>query len=209
MGDVNVPAVWLAQGYLPRTCARHGVPASTSCKRSFHTKPPLWVYILILASVLVFLIVVLVMRKTVSGHLPACASCTAERRRYLGSVLGGWVATVALFIAAGLTSSGALLLLGFAAVLAALVWSCCGDLQRVHGSLTADQVWVTLRGAHASFADQLQQALRPPPQPVVTPAPTEAPASYAAVSPPALPSPSPGASAPVGYPVGRDILPGR
>jgi hypothetical protein len=212
MTEVRVPATWFAQGYLPQICARHGVPATTSLKRNIYSRPSPWLYLLILPSVLLFLIVVLIMRKTVPGRLPSCAGCRTERRRYLLSVFGGWVVSLAIFISAGFTSSLAFVVLGGVAVVAAIVWSCLGDQFRVRGSLGADQVWVTLRGADESFANQIQLALQPTPQPpVVTGPPSAADPNLAPVVPlPALTSTAAGPSNDATYyPAGRDILPGR
>jgi uncharacterized membrane protein YdcZ (DUF606 family) len=212
MAEARVPATWFAQGYLPQICARHGVPASASQQRNIYSRPSAWLYLLILPSVLLFLIVVLIMRKTVPGTLPSCAGCRTDRRRYLLSVFGGWVGALAIFISAGFTDSVALLVLGALAVVAAVVWSCLGDQFRVRGSLSADQVWVTLRGADASFANQIQLAVAPTPQPQVVTGPPNAADPYVAphASPVALTSVAAGPSnAAAYYPAGRDILPGR
>ena len=160
MADVRVPATWFAQGYQPGICARHGGPASTTRKRTLYTRIPPWFLLLLLGSVLLFLIVVLLTRKTIEGPMPACDRCTTERRRYLRSVAGGWVGSLLLFIAAGFSSNVAVLVLGGIAVVAALVWSCLGDVLRVRGWLSKDQVWLDLKGVSPVYASAIQLAVR-------------------------------------------------
>jgi hypothetical protein len=220
MAEVRVPATWFARGYLPQTCARHSGPASSTRKRTFYTRTPPWLYLLLLGSVLLFAIVALIMRKTVEGALPGCAQCAGERRRYVLSVLGAWVASLALFISAGFTASLALIVVGGIAVVAAVVWSCLGDQLRVRGSLSKDQVWLELRGVNESFAMQIDQAVQgATPAPIPAPAPTGYGAPAPALTPNAAatyggPGLAPGspAVAPThiaGSAAGRDILPGR
>jgi hypothetical protein len=160
MADVRVPATWFAQGYQPGICARHGGPATTTRKRTLYTRIPPWFLLLLIGSVLLFLIVVLLTRKTIEGPMPACDRCTTERRRYLRSVAGGWVGCLLLFIAAGFSSNVAVLVLGGIAVVAALVWSCLGDVLRVRGWLSKDQVWLDLKGVSPVYASAIQLAAR-------------------------------------------------
>ena len=57
MAKVQVPAHWVGQNYLPAICARHGGPATSFRKANFHTKTPLWTYLLIPLGLLIFAIV--------------------------------------------------------------------------------------------------------------------------------------------------------
>jgi hypothetical protein len=218
VAEVRVPAIWFAQGYLPQVCARHGGPSSATHKRTFYTRTPPLLYLLLLGSVLLFAIVALIIRKTVEGTLPGCAQCASERRRYLLSVLGAWVASLALFVFAGFTASLPLVVVGGIAVVAAVVWSCLGDQLRVRGSLSNDQVWLDLRGANESFAKQIYQAVQganqsPIPASARTGylAPTSTPGAAITRGGPGVGATSPALAPthPAGSAAGRDILPGR
>lgn len=202
MTRVWIPAIWYAQGHLPAICARHGVPATQSTSRKIYTKTPAWVYVLILVSPLICAIVAMVVRKTVPGRLPACARCGIDRRNFVLSVVGGWVAAfTVLFVGAGM-SSAELIILGFLGLVAALIWSFSGDLRRVRGNATSDVVWIELRGVCAEFQQEVVQGVLRAGVPVP---PAIAVHMARAHVPVAAPSPD----AATTYPAPRDILPGR
>jgi len=163
MATVQVPAHWVGQNYLPPICARHGGSATTRVRRKFYTRPPGWTYVLILISVLIFAIVTLSMRKTVSTALPACGQCTHDRRQFVALAISGWVAVLAIWVVAGTFASSAIFLLGLVAILAALVFTFAGDYFRVAGTVNEDLVWVTLKRVDATFAGAINNAVRPPP----------------------------------------------
>jgi hypothetical protein len=164
--DVAVPASWVASGYLPQLCARHGTPATHWTKRKFYSRTPLWVFVLIPFSLLIAAIVMAAMRTTVRGQLPACAACTSERRRFVAAVVASWVGWFAtLFVAASLSDGWAVIVVLLLAVVA-LVTSFSGDAFRTRGALSRDKLWVELKGVDRHFADQLNGALRQPAYPV-------------------------------------------
>jgi hypothetical protein len=197
MTRVEIPAVWVAEGHLPPTCARHGVPMTTWTSRSFYTRTPWWVFLLFVVSLLIALIVSLAIRTTVSGRLPSCSRCKTERRRFVWSALGAWVASLTLLfvVPSALSVPSWFLFVLFGLVLAALIFSFAGDQFRVTGSVSKDRTWVELKGVSEPFAAAIRQALSAPAPAVEQPSTT--PASPA----PLAPSAAHGAS--------RDILPGR
>lgn len=196
MAEARIPASWFAQGYAPQMCARHGGPATTTRRRSFATPTSPWLYLVLLGSILVFVVVALILRKSVEGPIPECALCPSERRNYVMSVLGAWISSLALIISGGFAGSSSFLVLGGIAAAAALVWSCLGDLLRVRGSLSRDHMWVCLRGLHESFAGELDRATNIAHQP----APAVAQAGRTGSAPIHVADFGAG---------GRDILPGR
>ncbi|MEP6667239.1 MAG: hypothetical protein ABJA81_12400 [Nocardioidaceae bacterium] len=176
MAEVQVPATWVAQNYFPPICARHGKPATSVKSRAFNTRTPGWCYVLILVAVLVFVIVAMSMRKTVKGQLPACADCSRDRRRFFANMVAGCVGSIALITSAVAVTSGALVIVGFVALLAALLFGFAGDYFRVAGHLSDDQVWVHLKGVDEKFANAINNALRGTPTPAAaTPGPYHRP----------------------------------
>src|SRR5262249_37873116 len=85
----TIPAGWVEAGYgVPDVCARHGEPAAERPGLGIISRPPQWSYILILLGFLIFLIVVLAMRRKVTAPAwPFCAQCVQRRKRFL---LVGW-----------------------------------------------------------------------------------------------------------------------
>ena len=191
----------MASGTLPPVCARHGGPATRWQRRSFYTRTPWWVLVLIPIALLLALVVALAVRGTVTANLPTCDRCDSERRRFRLSVVAAWVGDVVLLVAfAQLGAAG--LLLWVLTTLAALVWSFSGDRRRVSGRVSNDRLWVQLQGVHASFAAPVIDALRNPA--IVGPPPPAGPPSAPDhyVAPP--PSPQRPASTPL-----HTILPGQ
>jgi hypothetical protein len=155
----SIPAEWYRVGCLPPVCARHGRPATRRLKRTFYTRTPTWVYLLIVISVLVAAIVALAVRKSAPGSLPGCDQCVAERRRFVWSAVGGWLLGLGLLVLAGVADNGPAAILGLLVLLVALVWTFCGDQIRVRGSLRKDLLWVDLKGVAPEFDAQLRPAL--------------------------------------------------
>jgi hypothetical protein len=53
MAKARVPATWIEHGTLPPQCARHERPATHLEARTFYSRTPSWVYVTILAGLLV------------------------------------------------------------------------------------------------------------------------------------------------------------
>lgn len=163
MAKVSAPSQWLQQGTLPPVCARHGGPSTSMRKRTFYTRTPWWVILIVLASLLVGLIVALAIRKTLHARLPECARCAQEHRQFRTITAALWGATVVLLVLAVSLSSGGLGLLCFLVGVVALIWSFAGRRQ-VQGFLTTDQAWVDLKGVSDEFAGAINGALQAPPR---------------------------------------------
>ena len=156
MTNVRVPATWIAQGYHPRVCARHGVAATADKPRSFHTKDNPWLLILLLATPLILI------RKSVKGPVPMCSLCARERRRDVSILVGTWVlAAVLLTVAVGMASAVVGLLVAVA-VLGGCVLLLLNNRNRVVGTLDKKQIWVELRRVHPAYAQLIFQAVHQP-----------------------------------------------
>ena len=167
MSTVAVPSAWMAQGYLPPICARHGGRATRVLRRNFYTRVPPWAYLLLLVGVLVFVIVALTVRTTVSTRLPGCERCSAERRRFVLAVVAGWVTACALLVWAIILASGAVLALGVLALAACSIGTFLGDWLRVGGTVSENRAWVQLKRVDCAFAAAVTGALRPMPMAAV------------------------------------------
>jgi hypothetical protein len=83
-GKAYLPATALAAGVVPPRCTRHGKPAVDGLKTTHHSRLPGWVYLTILAGLLIFAVVAVAVRKSVvSRSWPFCGECLATRRRNL------------------------------------------------------------------------------------------------------------------------------
>lgn len=160
MSGVQVPETWMAQSYLPPLCARHGVPSTSSLKRTFYSKPPPWSYLLIFFGVVVFVLVVTLTRAKVTGNVPACVECARERRRFWLMVLAAWIASLAILVLGITFSKAGVTLLGFFAILGAVIVSLLGDRFRVSGNVSKDRIWVNLKGVHETFAAAVNDGVR-------------------------------------------------
>jgi hypothetical protein len=98
VGDTAVvDASALIAGFAPSACAPHGRTGSTA-KITFQSRTPWWVWITLVAGVLIALLVALLMRKTATAPAwPVCDECRKERRTsQLWACLAGalWLPTV-------------------------------------------------------------------------------------------------------------------
>lgn len=159
---VAVPAHALRANALPTLgiCPRHGQAATRTRKRTFYTATPWWCYLFILAGFLVAVLVIVSIRKQVSGPVPECTTCVSERQRYRGAVTAAWVGSIVVCLVALAKASTGLVLLTCLLGIAALVLSATGDRFRVSGVLSTDQGWLELKGVHPAFVQASHQAMQ-------------------------------------------------
>jgi len=72
---------------LPPRCVKTNRPTDFVLKRTFYYLTP-WVYLLILCHLLVFIVVGLILRKSVTLHVPLCEEAQRQRRH---GILRGWI----------------------------------------------------------------------------------------------------------------------
>lgn len=170
MADIFLPTHMVVSGVgVPSVCTRHGDPAVDRPKTIFQSRPPAWSYLLILIGALPFVVVVMVLRKTVTAPgWPLCARCRG-RRRALRLVAGALFLLTVLSFAVALTSSGnnalvgATIFVGFVTFLASVVaLNLAAEGVLVRGAVTHDGHSVRLRNVSPAFARALPPA---PPQP--------------------------------------------
>ncbi|MDP9239814.1 MAG: hypothetical protein M3O55_04135 [Actinomycetota bacterium] len=80
--DLFLPAAMVTSGAgIPDVCSRHGDPAVRGRRVQFISRPPGWSYILLLAGALPFLLVSMVLRKTLfAPRWPYCYACNHRIR---------------------------------------------------------------------------------------------------------------------------------
>jgi hypothetical protein len=173
-------------------CSRHGNPAATYRKGQFNSRPPVWAYPLVVFGAVIFLVVVLATRKSVSApRWPFCPACAKQRRTLLSSGLGMVGAAVLFFllgivIASNSSDGGAGPLLIFLALLLLIVgavvaglggWSAIAGAQ-----VSRDGQWVVVPRASEVFAHQVGQmhsSARPVAPPPGYPLPAQPQPGYA------------------------------
>lgn len=163
--EVRIPAHFVSSGWgTPTVCAKHGEAAVERKKVRFISPPPGWSYVLVLAGVIVFLIVVLALRKTVEARdWPFCEHCRQDRKK--GLIIGlsiaaaGVVGLVVAFSIPG--DEGAIIaLLSILALLAGYIVSLrVGSRVMLAGGRVIDGgQTVQIRKAHEAFAAQAAAA---------------------------------------------------
>jgi hypothetical protein len=165
----QIPAAVVASGNgMPGCCAKHGQPVALTKKLQLISRPPTWTYVLVLAGALPWLIVVMMLRKTVVAPAwPFCADCVGGRTKQLGIGLGVLALGVVSFIVpmAVMPDSGAgalLVLLGLVLITTGFILAVrAGWRFQSRAEASKDGLAVLVRDANPQFVQQI-----PAPQPV-------------------------------------------
>jgi len=141
MPMIQIPAAQVAAGHLPQVCAKHGQPATGTKSVKIISKPPAWAAVLIIVGVLPYLIVVMLLRKTVPAPAwPWCEQCTAERKTRLSVGFGVLALGLLLFagaVALNNDTSALLGLVGFVALLAGIIVAARGATLPITGAFAS------------------------------------------------------------------------
>jgi hypothetical protein len=161
---VVVPAHALTSGALVKlgTCPRHGNPMVRTRQRRFVSKTPEWVILIVLLSLLIGLIVAVALQKKAAGLVPECASCVKDHGSWKRNTWIAWVGMLALFVLSGVLSSTPVLLLGLAALVAAIVLSLMKPRYEQTGTVSKDGSWLTLKQVDRSFGHAPRLTSRTP-----------------------------------------------
>lgn len=112
---------------LPQRCIKCGATPAKQLRKVLYWHHPA-VYLAILPGILIYVILALVLRKTIILVLPLCRECNGRRKR---NMLIGWLAflgAIGLFVMAGAAtreSEVAFLLGGLGLLLFSLIWAIC------------------------------------------------------------------------------------
>ncbi|WP_432976100.1 hypothetical protein [Dactylosporangium sp. CA-233914] len=165
---LQLPAGQVAAGHLPPVCPRHGEPALEMKKLRLISKPPPWAAFLIILGGIVYVIVVMALRKTVNAAAwPWCATCKANRSRNLGIGLGVLALGLLLFVVGIATIDGdagpMLLLLGLVVLIVGIVFAARSGYQAVAGAFVSqDGNFVEVAKPDPRFQQALQYGQAPP-----------------------------------------------
>jgi hypothetical protein len=167
---VSQVAVWegdLRSGQLPGVCCRTGAPADAQMRVAFSSAPG-WIYLLILAGGLIFLIVYYAVAKRARGRLPV----TLRERRRVGLLRLSplLVILIALAMMIGSTAipdtgtGGVVALFGLLLIVVAIVLALVIRRMIVRGKVFEDPStkarWVELKGVHPAFAEAVNDFYR-------------------------------------------------
>jgi hypothetical protein len=158
-GRAFVPALAVAAGVAPDRCCRHGQAPVKTRKLTFQSPLPWWAYLTLFASLLVFIIVAVSVRKSVrTPAWPFCAICVQERRRrlaimwgalalvYPGLLFAGWVGGL-VSSEMGWVGTALLVLVGVGLPLLAAVLGILGSFARISDTkVTPDGLLVSVPG---------------------------------------------------------------
>jgi hypothetical protein len=166
MTPLTVPAYSIANNAMPTigTCALHGQPMVGTRKMTFKGKTPPWVWLLIVVGVLIAIIVSEAVRPKVTGLVPECERCIAERKARKRKVLVLWLSSGVLFVALLVsgqhaTAAGIFALLMIVALIWALIATVRAERKGLQGTVSKDGLWVTLQVDDSHFA-AVQQAMQ-------------------------------------------------
>lgn len=164
MPVITLPSAQVAAGagHLPPVCPRHGEPATEQRSVKLISKPPSWAPILILGGGILYLIVVLIVRKTVKAPAwPWCATCTAQRKKLLAIGLPILAVGVLLIFGGIATNSDAsplIAVLGFIVLLAGVIVAARGGEVPMTGAMVSgDGRYVEIKNGSDRFLMALQQ----------------------------------------------------
>ena len=147
--------VMAKEATLPDRCVKCHAPATGErLKRNLYWHPP-WIYILILASLLIYVIVALIIRKRATIHIGLCDEHRAARRNAIALGWGILLAGIGTIIAAISFSSGWAGLTGGVLIIAGTIY---GSVRgRVVSAARIDDQHLWLRGVCPAFLDTLPE----------------------------------------------------
>lgn len=97
---------------LPASCVKCGQPAQNRITSKLYWHSP-WLYLAILANLLIYAVIALVVRKTITLEVPLCGEHRRQRTRLRWVTAGSLVAAVALPVALAAIDQGALAVTAF------------------------------------------------------------------------------------------------
>lgn len=139
---------------LPPRCVKCNVPTHLRLKRKLSWHHPA-LYLIILVALLIYLIVAMVVRKSATIEIGLCDEHLAKRRRNLWITIGLVVVGVLGFALAIGFNDGSYLLVGFLALIAALIYGIVAV--RVVAPARIDDQFVWLTGVNKQYLSELPQ----------------------------------------------------
>ena len=141
---------------LPHACVKCGGPGDgRPLRRTYYWHEP-WIYVTILAGLLVYVVIALIIRQSGQIEFALCSEHRARRRNGIIIGLLGFFGGIALFVAAGMTDEPYLVPLGILVLLAGTIVGLI--MARVLSPKRIDAQFLWLRGAGPGFLQTLPPA---------------------------------------------------
>jgi len=150
----NSVLVMTKEALLPNRCIKCNAPADEQLKRKLTWHHPA-LYLLALASLLIYIVVALVVRKTATVNVGLCEDHSSARRR---NILINWalgLTSVAGFTAAVMFEDGSLAVLGAVLLLATAIYGIV--TLRVVVPTKIDDYFVWLKGINGSYLQEFPE----------------------------------------------------
>jgi hypothetical protein len=168
-----MPAIWLDRDErrdLPPVCMVCGVEATTTTRQTFRWHPP-WVIVLILVSIPIWVIVALILTKTMTVHAPVCEEHRGYWRRrkliaWLPVLSGVTLFGVGAAVMIGAGNDPRLQDIGLYVMLGGALWffvTLIAAAIVLRGGVRATEITddeVRLAGVHPEFVDALRDRRR-------------------------------------------------
>lgn len=161
--SIAIPGYWATAGYgVPAVCAKHGRPEVRRAKTTPVSPIPGWMYALIVAGFMIFIIVRVATRKALTiPAWPFCESCVRRRTTRLWAAIATIaVGTGAFVLAAGdwIPGGPATGMAGLFIVMAGVIGLVPARWSVIAGAkLSDDGFWITVRNPHPEFMAQFAQ----------------------------------------------------
>jgi len=139
------------EALLPNRCIKCNAPADEQLKRKLTWHHPA-LYLLVLASVLIYAVVAMVVRKTATVNVGLCEDHSSARRRNIAITWALGLASIVGFVAAIMFEEGSFAGFGSALILAAAIYGIA--TLRVVVPTKIDNYFVWLKGVDANYLQQ-------------------------------------------------------
>ena len=146
--------VMTKEALLPNRCVKCNAPADEQLKRKLTWHHPA-LYLLIFASILIYAVVAMIVRKTATVNVGLCEEHLSSRRRNLLITWALGLGAVVSFVAAGFLEDGTFLLLGFTLIMSCAIYGVV--TLRVVAPNKIDNYFVWLKGVDANYLQQFPE----------------------------------------------------
>ena len=150
----NSLLVMTKEALLPNRCIKCNAPADEQLKRKLTWHHPA-LYLLALASLLIYVVVAMVVRKTATVNVGLCEEHSSARRRNIAITWALGLAMVASFVVAVMIDDGTFAVLGIVLLLATCIYGIV--TLRVVAPTKIDDYCVWLKGVNADYLQQFPE----------------------------------------------------
>src|SRR6185369_13936838 len=146
--------VMTKEALLPNRCIKCNAPADEQLKRKLTWHHPA-LYLLVIASLLIYAVVAMVVRKTATVNIGLCEDHSSTRRRNIAITWALGLASVAGFVVAVMLEDGTFAVLGIFLLLATAIYGIV--TLRVVVPTKIDDYFVWLKGIDTNYLQQFPE----------------------------------------------------